>query len=326
MCDVACLLALALVAPPVRGVALGLYSEDAGFSYAPLLHEIATAGANAVALVVNLYQHDGAATKLYMHTRYTAPDDAVARAARDARKLGLRVTLFPIVRLEAPAAPDEWRGNLHPLDRDAWWRSYRAIMERYAALAKAVDADRLVIGSELATLDGAEDAPRWRALVAQLRRRFGGGLLYSANWDHYREVALWDDVDAVGLTGYFPLADPSGLGEPAAAVRARAARARAEIERFAAQLEKPIFLTEVGFLSQRGAAVWPWREGAREPPDAEEQRRCYRAFIDAWDGAKTLSGLFFWNWYGYGGPRSGSYTPRGKPAAREIDRWFRDAR
>ena len=41
---------------PVRGVALGLFAVDAGWSYRPVLDEIAAAGAVHVELVVPGYQ------------------------------------------------------------------------------------------------------------------------------------------------------------------------------------------------------------------------------------------------------------------------------
>ena len=31
-----------------------------------------------------------------------------------------------------------------------------------------------------------------------------------------------------------------------------------------------------------------------------------------------LDGVYVWNWYGYGGPATTSYTPRGKPAEVEV--------
>jgi hypothetical protein len=31
-----------------------------------------------------------------------------------------------------------------------------------------------------------------------------------------------------------------------------------------------------------------------------------------------FAGFYIWNWYGFGGPGTTSYTPRGKPAEAEI--------
>ena len=38
----------------------------------------------------------------------------------------------------------------------------------------------------------------------------------------------------------------------------------------------------------------------------------------AWTGSPILDGVYVWNWYGYGGPATTSYTPRGKPAETEV--------
>src|SRR5262249_15031886 len=109
--------ATASAAGPVRGVALGLFAEDAGWAYRSLLDEIAAAGADQVELVVPWYQPDAAATDIVDHPRYTPPPPTIVAAIRDARAAGLAVTLFPIVRLSAPRTPDEWRGTLAPRDR-----------------------------------------------------------------------------------------------------------------------------------------------------------------------------------------------------------------
>ena len=85
---------------------------------------------------------------------------------------------------------------------------------------------------------------------------------------------------------------------------------------------RPLVLTEVGYLSQRGAVAHPWDEGARDPIDLDEQKRAYAAVRQAWTPSLLLDGVYFWNWYGWGGDTSRSYTPRGKPAAEEIKLWF----
>ena len=64
------------------------------------------------------------------------------------------------------------------------------------------------------------------------------------------------------------------------------------------------------------------QEGASEPIDLEDQRRCYQAFAEVWTGAAALRGVYFWNYYGWGGRISRGYTPRHKPAGQEIERYF----
>jgi len=300
------------------GVALGLFSEDAGFSYRPLLDEIRATGADHVELVVAWYLTDVHATAVHDHPRYTAPEGAIARAIDDAHAAGLEVFLFPILRLEEQHAPDEWRGTLAPSDRGAFFASYTARIVALARLCRERRVALLSVGSELSTLDG--DRPAWQRLVAAVYR---GPLTYSGNWDHYDKVAIYDLLDVAGLCGYFRLAEGGATGDED--LRRRWASLRSELERFAARVGRPLLFTEVGYLSQRGAAAWPWNEGATEPVDLEEQRRCYAAFRQVWQGAppSLLAGVYFWNWYGWGGPRSAGYTPRGKPALDEIRAYFR---
>lgn len=303
-----------------RGVSLGLFSEDPLFSYRGLLQEIAALGADHVELVVAYYQRDGRSTEITEHPRFTAPASALLRAIRDAKALGLRVLVFPIVRLSDPA-PGEWRGTLRPADRAAWWRGYGALMRRLARLSAAAGAEALSVGSELSTLD--TDREPWAALVADVRRLFPGVLTYSGNWDHYQDVALYDLVDQMGVCGYFALAPRGGpTPSPEETLLASWRRLRGELLQHAQRVGRPLLFTEVGYLSQRGAAAWPWEEGAQQPLDQEEQRRAYAAFVTVWAKEPALAGVYFWNWYGWGGPTSIGYTPRGKPAEAELRRFF----
>jgi Glycoside Hydrolase Family 113 len=308
-----------------RGVSLGLFAEDPGWSYRALLDEIAALGADHVELVVAWYQDDVAATEIGKHPRFTAPDEAVRRAVRDAHAAGLRVLLFPIVRLRVQHGPNEWRGTLAPRDRGAWFASYRARLLELARMATREGVEALSVGSELSTLD-VERAP-WEALVRDVRRVFRGTLVYSGNWDHFRDVAVYDVVDRIGLCGYFPLAEARDAEVHAVRVNelARAWRKlRDELTAFARAHARPIVFTEIGYLSQRGASAWPWDEGARKDVDLDEQRRAYEAFRRVWMDApaELLAGVYFWNWYGWGGVTSRGYTPRGKPAAQEIRAFY----
>ncbi|HXU74870.1 MAG TPA: hypothetical protein VN947_36495 [Polyangia bacterium] len=314
--------AAAAAAAQVHGIALGLFSEDAGWSYRPLLDEIAAAGADHVELVVPWYQTDAAATVIVDHPRFSPTPAAIVAAIRDARAAGLAVTLFPIVRLSAPRTPDEWRGTLAPRDRAAWWRSYSERLVALGRLAAREHVAVLSVGSELSTLDGPADHAAWAAAVAALRRVFHGALMYSGNWDHYRHVAVYDLVDIVGLCAYFALVEP---GAPATVDDlTRGWRdMRVELERFFAG--RPIVFTELGYRSIHGSSASPWDEGSAGTVDLDEQRRCYAAFRRVWKSAPPdrFGGVYYWNWYGWGGPTSTGYTPRGKPALNELRAFFR---
>jgi hypothetical protein len=302
-----------------RGVALGLFAEDVSFSYAPLLQEIAALGATHVSLVVPVYQTHAASTVLSLHTRLSPTLEAVADAIRLSRRAGLEVTLFPIVRLSEPRSAREWRGTLQPANRDAWFASYGSLLADLAALGALTDVSRLVVGSELSSLDG--DLPRWRPLVERIRALFPGTLMYSANWDHYQDARLYDLVDEIGVVAYFNLRDKDGPSDvPALTERWRGLRR--EIEFNLGAYGKPFVLSELGYRSRTGATAAPWDEVKGGVPDGDEQARAFQAFRAAWtargQAPSRLAGLYIWNWYGYGGPQTTSYTPRGKPAVDVI--------
>jgi hypothetical protein len=313
-------------APPLniankqRGVALGLFAEDVGFSYTPLLEEIAALGATHVALVVPMYQVNGSSSKLRWHTRLSPSMGATAEAVRAAHRAGLAVTLFPIVRLETPR-PGEWRGTLAPSDPRAWFESYQNLLGDLAAVATLTGVTRLVVGSELSSLDG--DLERWRPLIEKIRALFGGALVYSANWDHYKEARLFELVDEIGVVAYFNLREKDGPSDVAALTN-RWRWERAQLEAWRNLGEKPFVFTEVGYRSRAGSSAEPWNEGPGGTVDLEEQRRGFAAFRRTWTTPakdlppSPLDGVYIWNWYGYGGPTSTSYTPRGKPAVEEI--------
>jgi hypothetical protein len=308
--------------PGQRGAALGLFSEDPEWSYADMIGEMKAAGVSHVAVVVPYYIKNDRACEIYRHPRFSVPMGTVERTISDVRAAGMEVMLFPILRVE-DKSNGGWRGTLAPTDVDAFYRNYTAFILEFARLAQRLAVPIMSVGSELSTMDVHED--RWRTLIAKVREIYGGALTYSANWDHFREVRFFDALDYAGVTGYFELADKEKALEedpPLEQLIHAWREVYMAMMRWQHKIGRPIILTEVGYLSQRGAAARPWDEGADEPLDLELQRRCYEAVRRVWDGEDRLAGLYFWNWFGWGGPTSKEYTPRNKPAAAEVSRWY----
>ena len=127
----------------------------------------------------------------------------------------------------------------------------------------------LSVGTELSTLDGAADHAAWAAAVAAVRRVFHGPLMYSGNWDHYRDVAVYDLVDIVGLCGYFALVEPDAPATVDDLTRGWRDW-RVELERFFAPRGRAIVFTELGYRSIRGAGAAPWDEAS--PGDRRSRR------------------------------------------------------
>jgi hypothetical protein len=339
----------ALGSRSVKGVALGLFASDPDWDYGPMLRELSARGATDVLLVVQLSQHDRFASDLTFASSgatHAPTERTLVRTLRQARALGLRVGLMPIVHLRRREA-HEWRGMLAPADGiDTWMRRYRAVLLPLAERAEAEGVTRFVIGSELSSLEPFDDA--WRALARDVRARFSGTLVYSTNWDRLRgeatlpPVAFWDAVDEIGLTAYFPLTSTDDAPSEEALIDAWRAP-HAAIAELSRRTGKPIVLTEVGYPSRRGALRAPWDDGARGPlhdgsrstgdptsargdddvrVDLEQQRRGFAAFCEVFAASDAIEGFYAWNWFGIGGARDDGFTLRGKPAAAELERCF----
>lgn len=298
---------------PMGGVVLALHSRDERYDYGRELDEIRDLGASWVSLVVDAWVPSVDAPAVSRQRRRAPSLRRVEQTVRSARERGLAVLLMPILLIEDPG-PDDWRGALRPRDREAWWHSYDAWLADFADLARESGAEALSIGSELSSLERDTDA--WRRIAANTRLRYGGLLLYSANWDHFQAVRFWDALDLAGCSAYFALAD--GPAPSLADLEAGWRRAAREIETLARRSGLPVVLTEVGFPSRVWGAAGPWDYTGPGSVDLGLQERAFQAFrrvvlADA-RGGPRVRGAFLYEWWGRGGPQDAGYTARGKPA------------
>jgi hypothetical protein len=304
--------------PFLRGMALGHYSDIRNKVLQRKLDELRDLGVSHISLVVSWSMQQVSSTRIGPRLGYVTPDNVLVRIMRAARARGFKVFLFPILDV-VERKMGQWRGTIRPGDWNVWWRNYSQFILHYAALAKRERADLFCVGSELVSTERMRG--RWTNLISRVRKIYSGELVYSANWDHYEPVSFWDLVDRVGLTGYYKVA--AGKRDSERQMLAAWKRIRGKLVRWSRKLGRPFFFTELGYPSLDGGAETPWNYTLARKPDPEEQRRAYSAFVRAWRGVPELGGVVFWDWYGDGGPKCTRYTPRGKPAAKVIRRWFR---
>ena len=303
----------------ISGVALGLYDKRSGVGYERHLQEISQLGADTVSLVVTWGQDTVRDIAVAPDPEESRDDETVVAAITAAHEQGLRVLLFPILKIRNRST-GEWRGTIQPDDVAAWFLSYGSYIERYAHMAEENGVEYFSIGSELGSMEAYER--QWVTLIEQVRTIYSGQLVYSANWDHYRRTRIWDEVDLIGLTAYYELAhsEDEEVGLPL--LLSRWEPIRDEILEFMRPIGKPFIFTELGYYSQRGTAWHPWDYTRRVGAEASEQYLCYRAFYEVWKDVPEFGGVFFWQWYGEGGVEDQTYTPRGKPAEEIIRFWY----
>ena len=305
-----------------RGISLQLCSYRTDYPYEKYIDEIAATGANTVCLSVAAYQENCSSTSIFIDSRKVPTDKRVTALIDYAHRRGLRVVIMPIVLLENPR-DGEWRGKIDPKNWDDWWEDYTNFVMHYLWLAAGAKAEIFVIGSELVSTE--DQAPRWRELIARVRKHYAGLVCYSANWDHYTGIKWWNDLDVIGMTTYYDLTD----GEEATVERLVEswAKIKRDILAWRAKVKLPILFTEVGWPNQTTCAQYPW-DYYRQPdkPDPTAQSNCFEAFFRTWSNEKDVAGYLIWEWRNHPsqkiGPEDTSYTPCGKPAMKVIKRYL----
>ncbi|WP_354698241.1 hypothetical protein DSM112329_03907 [Paraconexibacter sp. AEG42_29] len=281
---------------------------------------------------------------------------ALAAAVRRAHALGLRVVVRPQVDVGriASQSTDRDRINLPDDQAPKWFDSYKAMLSRYARVARDTGAEGLVIGAGLSGMTDTEsDREQWRGIVEQLRsgalmgddKGYKGELTYAAQWDSVVEDAntpltkpfFWDLLDAISIDAYFPVADGSAGGNPTVdALKAGwtttafggLPKPPVELVRaLQAKYAKPVRFT-LGYLSQTGAATFPEKSafdnaksGGR--PSRSPQARAVQAAFDVWSdvaSAGWFNGISWWEWpaSGRGGANDASFSLQGKSAEVEV--------
>jgi hypothetical protein len=290
-----------------------------------MLGEIADLGADAVLISNAGYQEHAASASFQLDSKVTPSSEQWQQIFEIAHGNGLRVILMPIILLSDPRGT-EWRGVISPPNWDDWFEQYREFLLHFARIASRGNVEVLMVGSELVSTEKYTD--RWHQVIREVRRVFPGKLSYSANWDHYKVIDFWDELDLVGMTSYYKLsADP----KPALESLIKAWKPiKRGLLRWQEGVGKPLLFTEVGWCSQEGASIEPWNYYYHQTPTAaglEEQRRCYLAFMETWKHTPGVGGIIWWEWTNTpGGPDDFNYTPKGKPAEMALRDWFHSIR
>jgi hypothetical protein len=265
-------------------------------------------GARSVAIVPFLWQ--ATPGEGFVARGKDMPDAELRAAIRDARALGLTVMVKPHVWV-----PESWAGTVAPRSEDGWrtwFESYRAALATIAAVAAEERADALSIGTELEKTTGR---PEWIELIAAVRARFPGRLLYVAhNTEEAEQVPFWNLLDAIGVTLYPPLGADRDRAGRLDAMQAAARR----LDALSARTDRRIVVGEIGLRSAEGAAAKPW-ESAEERTAAADPLLQAEVLADWLRVLRrpSVQGVLVWRWFtdpAAGGIADTDFTVQGKPA------------
>ncbi len=218
----------------------------------------------------------------------------LVRPIREAHALGLKIMIKPHIAYWG--SPFSWRGEIEFETDEQWDRfftTYTAWITRVAELTR--DADAFVVGTELDRTVRFDD--RWRAIIRQIRATTPAPLTYAANWDSYERVRFWDDLDVIGVQGYFPLVNHTNVPAVEELEAGWADLAR-RLDAYADRYHRKVLFAELGYDRSVTAASRPWEGRNGGENAAEIQRRCMTIALAALERHDdTFVGAFLWKWF-----------------------------
>jgi hypothetical protein len=320
--------------PALRGITVGPIesAQQPGRGYGTtytemLLDELVRMGANAISITPfgRIWSLQSTHIALDFEAPYEPNRAAIARMIAQAKARGLRVLVIPHLWVETQG----WRGEIDPGSPERWQTyqaSYRDFVLAWARDAQAFGADAFSVGVECKSFSGRFGA-YWTDLIADVRRIFHGSLTYSANWDEVEDVLFWDQLDWIGVNAFYPLAQAGGAGQ--ATYVASAEQALARLGEFAAVIDKPVVLVEIGYTTRTDAAVqpWLWPDDLRGVTvDEHEQARALAAIAEAAAQRSDVLGFFVWRYYAnlddVSQEAAWGFSPHAKQAERVLERIF----
>jgi len=250
--------------------------------------------------------------------------EGIANTAKLAKKNGQKTLLKPHFWVDNVG----WAGDLSFSNKkwEKWEENYTSFILKMARMAESLNIEMLCIGVELKS-SVTYRSKFWKTLIPKIRAVYGGKLIYSSNWDNYRNVPFWHLVDYIGIDAYFPLSTQVNPNQ--SILLKKWEKWEKILSRFSAKKDRHIIFTEIGYRSIDRGAGNQW-ETENLPSNVSVnlalQANAFEAFFrTCWD-EDWFAGSFIWEWHPddevAGGKEHSNFTPQHKPAEQVIKQWF----
>ncbi|CAH0995355.1 hypothetical protein EMA8858_01476 [Emticicia aquatica] len=254
----------------------------------------------------------------------------VAECVKMAHEKGLKVMLKPHAWVQSAAS--SFTGDLD-FKTDAEWLVFEKTFGEYlldfAKVADSTNTEMYCIATEFENF--IKKRPDfWHKIIKDIRKVYKGKLTYAENWDSYDKVPFWNELDFIGVDGYFPLTDEKS--PDLATIRSGWEKHKNELEKFSRKIQKPILFTEMGYQSTDFTTHKPWESYSKHPDNDVLQANAYRAFFEEMWQEKWLAGCFVWKWFptmkrekkeGKKYEFRDKYTPQGKIGEEVLKDYFK---
>ncbi len=244
---------------------------------------------NTVSVIATWYQPDRRQPS-FARTGRTPTNDSIRAIAAEAKRRGMRFVIKPHIDL----TNEEWRGTIsmrNETDWTIWFENYRHYIAEYSELANELDADLLVIGTELKQ---TVSRPEWQLIIRTVKERYDGPIVYAANWDNINSVPFWTELDFIGVDAYWPVS--SSRQPTLEELKLANQQWVTKLEELADRQGKQVLLTEFGYQDRDGTTMTPWWVDPGSP-DSEEQALAYEAMLSEVTSSSRIHGAMSWMTY-----------------------------
>lgn len=155
----------------------------------------------------------------------TITDAEVRSMIQWAHDRGLKVFLMPHLSVINWSETVPGKGNLAPIDVNAFFESYTAFQLHYAGIAQEEGVELYSIGNELDSVTiedntlstGYNKTEKWRSVISAVRDVYDGNITYSCSCSNNdanpcapEKIEFWDALDFIGFEWYIPLTSDTG--------------------------------------------------------------------------------------------------------------------
>lgn len=266
-------------------------------------------------------------SKLHFNEKYQwfgETEAGITQYATMLKKNNVKIMLKPQIWI----AKGMYTGYLK-LETESQWNTleeeYKKFILLYARVAESLNIEILCIGTELEQF--VVNRPQyWKELINDIKGIYKGKLTYAANWDEYKRVPFWKELDFIGIDAYYPVSEEK---TPTVEVCIEGWKPwKKEIQMMSDRYKKQVLFTEFGYRSVDYTGKEPWKsDRSMNTVNLDGQVNATKALFETFWNEPWFAGGFVWKWFidhnNVGGENNSRFTPQNKPVEKTIQHYFK---
>jgi hypothetical protein len=221
----------------------------------------------------------------------------------------------------------EYTGYLKMNSEEDWKtleNSYRNFILDFAKLAQDTNVAVFCIGTELKQFI-IHRPEYWNRLISEIRKVYDGKLTYAANWDEYKRVPFWKQLNYIGIDAYFPISEKETPSVKESRIGWNPWKK--EMKAISDSINKKVLFTEFGYRSVNFAGKEPWEsDHTITNINLEAQSNLTTALFEEFWKEDWFAGGYLWKWHinhkEVGGKEDNQFTPQNKPVEKNIRDYY----